>query len=148
MCREEGLDLKNFASKDGSPLNGFNLFGLVKEVGVDDAGLSDFHSKYYPYDLYRDEGLVFYNEFLGRRTLGLSSISLNPIKIFRGLRSVSKRIKSKSIDGNLTGEGIVKGGLILFDKNGEAKYAYQEETGTELPVDDIAAAAIAIKGKK
>lgn len=148
MCREEGLDLKNFASKDGSPLNGFNLFGLVKEVGVDDAGLSDFHSKYYPYDLYRDEGLVFYNEFLGRRTLGLSSISLNPIKIFRGLRSVSKRIKSKSIDGNLTGEGIVKGGVILFDKNGEAKYAYQEETGTELPVDDIAAAAIAIKGKK
>lgn len=148
MCREEGLDLKNFASKDGSPLDGFNLFGLVKEVGVDDAGLSDFHSKYYPYDLYRDEELVFYNEFLGRRTLGLSSISLNPIKIFRGLRSVSKRIKSKSIDGNLTGEGIIKGGVILFDKNGEAKYAYQEETGTELPVDDIAAAATAIKEGK
>lgn len=148
MCREEGLDLKDFASKDGSPLDGFNLFGIVKEVGVDDPGLAEFQSKYYPYDLYRDEDLVFYNEFLGRRTLGLSSMSLNPIKIFRGLRSVSQRIKKKSIDGNLTGEGIVKGGVILFDKKGEAQYAYQEETGTELPVDDIAAAAASIKEGK
>jgi len=130
---------------DGSPLDGFDLFGIVKEVGVDDAGLAESHSKYYPYDLYRDDNLVFYNDFFGKRKLGLSSLSLNPIKIFRGFRSLSKRIKGKSIDGNLIGEGLVKGGVILFDKDGKAKYAYQEETGTELPVDDIGAAAIAIK---
>jgi len=121
----------------------------VKETGVDDAGLAEFHSKYYPYDLYRDDDLIFYNNFFGQRKLGLSSLSLNPIKIFRGVRALSTRMKAKSIDGNLIGEGLVKGGVILFDKKGKAQYAYQEETGTELPVDDIGAAAIAIKeGKK
>lgn len=135
--------------KDKSPLDGFNLFGIVKETGVDDAGLAEFHSKYYPYDLYRDDDLIFYNNFFGQRKLGLSSLSLNPIKIYRGVRTLSTRMKAKSIDGNLIGEGLVKGGVILFDKRGKVKYAYQEETGTELPVDDIGAAAIAIKeGKK
>lgn len=135
--------------KDKSPLDGFNLFGIVKETGVDDAGLAEFHSKYYPYDLYRDDDLIFYNNFFGQRKFGLSSLSLNPIKIYRGVRTLSTRMKAKSIDGNLIGEGSVKGGVILFDKRGKVKYAYQEETGTELPVDDIGAAAIAIKeGKK
>lgn len=135
--------------KDKSPLDGFNLFGIVKETGVDDSGLAEFYSKYYPYDLYRDDDLIFYNNFFGQRKLGLSSLSLNPIKMYRGIRALSTRMKAKSIDGNLIGEGLVKGGVILFDKKGKAKYAYQEETGTELPVDDIGAAAIAIKeGKK
>jgi len=146
LCREEGKDLKEFASKDDSPLKGFELFGVVKETGIDDEGLAEFQSKYYPYDLYRDDDLVFYNEFLGKQKLTLTT--WNPYKMFRGMRAMGKRLKAKSIDGNLKGEGLVKGGVILFDKNGEARYAYKEETGMELPVHDIAAAALAIRDGK
>jgi len=140
------MDLQDFALKDESPLDGFNLFGVVKEVGVDDAGLSEFHSKYFPHDLYRDEGLVFYNEFLGGQKLGMRTF--NPIRLFRGFRSMQQRIKEKSIDGNLIGEGMVQGGVVLFDRDGEAKYTYREETGRELPLEDIAAAALAIREGK
>jgi len=143
FCREEGEDLKDFASKDDSPLKGFNLFGVVKETGIDDEGLAEFQSKHYPFDLYRDNDLVFYNEFLGKQKISLNT--WNPYKLVVGYRAITKRLKGKSIDGNLTGEGMIKGGVILFDKNGEVKYAYQEETGSELPLDDIAAAALAIK---
>lgn len=140
------MDLRDFAAKDKSPIDGFDLFGVVKEVGVDDEGLSEFHSKYYPYDLYRDQNLVFYNDFFGGQKLGLRT--WNPVRLFRGMRSMSKRIEGKSIDGNLIGEGFVQGGVVLFDRDGKARYAYREETGRELPFDDIAAAALAIREEK
>jgi len=133
LCREEGKDLKELLSNDDSPLMGFDLFGVVKEIGIDDKGLAEFQSKYYPYDLYRDDDLVLYNKFIGKRKK--SSSTWNPL---RGLRSKSKQKKDNSIDE-------MKGGLILFDKNGEVRYVYQENTGKQLAVDDIAAAALAIK---
>ena len=80
---------------------------------------------------------------LGSRKLAIKS--LNPIKIFKGLREVNRRLKKKNISGNLKGEGLIQGGIILFDKNGKARYAYREETGSEVPIQDIIAAAKAIK---
>lgn len=71
--------------------------------------------------------------------------SWNPVKIFRGIRAVIKRLKGKDISGNMKGEGLLQGGIILFDKNGQARYAYREETGFEVPVDDIVAAVETIK---
>mmetsp|Transcript_9213 Transcript_9213/g.12055 ORF Transcript_9213/g.12055 Transcript_9213/m.12055 type:complete len:80 (+) Transcript_9213:420-659(+) len=67
--------------------------------------------------------------------------SWNPFKIWRGLKEVGKRIKEKNISGNMKGEGLIQGGIIIFDKNGKARYAYREETGFEVPVNDIIAAA-------
>ena len=45
----------------------------------------------------------------------------------------------------MKGEGLVQGGIIIFDRNGKARYAYREETGFEVPVDDILAAVKMIK---
>ena len=78
---------------------------------------------------------VFYSA-LGSRKLSVSS--WNPLKIFRGIRSIYRRLAKKNISGNLKGEGLVQGGIIIFDKTG-ARYAYREETGAEVPVDDIIA---------
>ena len=58
--------------------------------------------------------------------------SWNPFKIFRGFREMLKRIKKKNISGNMKGEGLVQGGIIIFDANGKARYAYREETGFEV----------------
>jgi len=118
-------------------LDGFGIFGVVKEVGVDDEGLADFEANFFPYPLYRDESTTFYDA-LGRRKLSVKS--WNPIKIFKALRKVNKRLKKKNISGNMTGEGLVQGGIIIFDQNGKARYAYREETGSEVPINDIIAA--------
>ena len=40
----------------------------------------------------------------------------------------------------MKGEGLVQGGIIIFDKNGKARYAYREETGVEVPINDIISA--------
>jgi hypothetical protein len=73
---------------------------------------------------------------LGSRKLTVST--WNPFKIFRGIRNIYKRLSKKNISGNMKGEGLVQGGIVIFDKSG-ARYAYREETGMEVPIDDIIA---------
>ena len=132
------------AATPEQPLDGFGLFGVVKETGVDDGGLADFKSKYCNYDIYRDEKLEFY-EGLGNRK---GKICMSPFKCFKEIFacfSAIKRLNKKKIKGNMKGEHFLQGGVILFGKDGKPKYAYEEEPYDELPVADIAAAAMAIK---
>ena len=70
------------------------------------------------------------------------------LSLLAGMFSISKRMKQKGISGNLTGEGIKQGGVVLFDKNGQPRYAYREKTGTEIPLEDILAAVHAVKEEK
>jgi len=116
----------------------FHLWGVVKETGVDDEGLSKFYTDYFMYPLYQDEGLVLYNDFFGKRKIALTTY--NPFKLYRGYREMSKRLNEKNLDGNMTGEGMIQGGLIIFDKEGKVRYAYEEIIGDELEIDDIIAA--------
>jgi hypothetical protein len=158
LCREQGQQLSQLAASVGggddgqddetrsnssAALEGFGLFGIVKETGVDDVGLMEFQRDYFPFPLYKDEKLVFYNDFFGRRTLKLTT--WNPIRLYRGYKKMSQRLKEKNLDGNLTGEGLVQGGIIVFGKDGKAKYAYEEETGSEIPIDDILASLNAVR---
>ncbi|KAL7444370.1 hypothetical protein ACHAXH_009970 [Discostella pseudostelligera] len=110
----------DLAAREDKPLEGFGLFGVVKEVGVDD-------------------------EALGSRKLSLTT--WNPIKLWRGMREVYKRLKVKKISGNLKGEGLIQGGIIIFDKHGNARYAYREETGSEVPIHDIISAVKMVRGE-
>lgn len=91
---------------------------------------------YFNYPLYKDETQSFYKA-LGSRKLKITS--WNPIKIYRGIRDMNKRLSSKGISGNMKGEGLVQGGVIIFDNSGTARFAYREETGSEMPVEDIIA---------
>lgn len=126
-------------------MDGFGLFGVVKETGVDDEGLAIFGSEYFPHPLYRDEGLTFY-EAMGSRNLGLNSLnSWNPFEIYRGYKDMSNRLEKKGIEGNMVGEGIIQGGLIIFGKDGVARYAYEEKTGHEIPVEDVMSALDAVR---
>lgn len=144
LCREEGKAIADLAAREDKSLDGFGIFGIVKEVGVDDEGLTEFQSDFFPYPMYRDEEKTFYAA-LGLRKL--KAKSWNPYKIFKGIRGVMKRLKEKEISGNMVGEGLVQGGIIIFDKTGKARYAYREETGFEVPVDDIVAAVKMVKSE-
>jgi len=146
LCREQGQQLTDLVTDKTRPLDGFELFGLVKETGVDDQGLTEFYKDSFNFPLYKDEALVFYNEFYGMRKLKLTT--WNPLRLYRGYKDMSKRLKEKTLEGNLVGEGLVQGGIIIFGKDGKPKYAYEEETGSEIPVDDIVAALNAVKSGK
>jgi len=158
LCREHGQQLvdlalmtssssaattttkKNEKEKDEQGFDGFELFGIVKETGVDDVGLASFYKDHYPYPLYRDENLDFYNAFGSNKKITDSmswSMILNPFKIYKGMQKMKKRMSSKGLEGNMVGEGLKTGGIIIFGNDGEAKYCYPEITGSELVVDDL-----------
>lgn len=132
MCREHGQQLLHLSAQNDSPLDGFDLFGVIKETGVDDAGLEEFYSNYFPFPLYRDVNLEFYKAF-GNASF-LDGMSWNPFNWWKGFKEVSKRLKEKNIDGNMKGDGMTIGGLVIFGVDGEAKYMYKEQTG--LPIDE------------
>lgn len=125
-------------------LQGFQIFGIVKETGVDDSGLWEFHETYFPYPIYCDKSWAFYNA-LGNRKVGINSLIWNPFTLFSILCETLQRLKDKKIEGNMTGEGLVQGGIVFFGKDGRPKYAYQEQTGVDLPVKDIVATIKAMK---
>lgn len=143
MCREEGLDLsKLFTANQSSAFAGFGLMGVVKETGVDDEGLAEFYADYFTHPLYRDDSNAMYDSLGGRR---LKLTTYNPLKWISFMRGMSKRHKEKgNLEGNMKGEGIVQGGIVLFNAKGEPQFAYREETGDEIPTNEILAAAKSI----
>ena len=118
---------------------GISIFGIIKETGVDDEGLIEFSEKYFrDFPLYVDKSYAFYHA-LGDRKLGLSTL-FNPLSIFGIICDTFQRIRNKSIDGNLKGEGFVQGGIIIFGPDGKPVCMYQEQTGVDLQVTDLVVA--------
>jgi hypothetical protein len=130
------------AAHQDSPLQGIGIFGVVKETGVDNQGLAEFGTKFFPFPIYCDKSYTFY-QALGDRRMVIDL--LNPFSLFSILSDAYQRITAKGIEGNFKGEGLVQGGIILFDKYGYPKYAYQEATGTDVPVVDLLLAVEALK---
>lgn len=79
-------------------LKGFKLFGVVKEVGVDDEGLTAFYKDYFTYPLYKDDGLVLYNDFFGNRSI-LKLSTYNPFKLYSGYKKMKNRMGEKKVGG-------------------------------------------------
>jgi AhpC/TSA antioxidant enzyme len=124
----------------------FNISYLFQ----DDAGLTEFYQNYFTFPLYRDENLHFYHALGdGKITDNMSWWSLfKPWKLVREMKAMNKRLAKKKISGNLKGEGVKTGGIIIFGADGTAKYAYREVTGYELDMDDIYAAIQAVRDEK
>ena len=124
-------------------MRGFGIFGIVKETGVDDEGLIEFGRKYFGnFPIYCDKSRSFYAA-MGNRNAVLELPSL--ITLVRHAYGAFRRVGEKEIEWNTKGEGLVKGGIILFDPKGRARYAYEEETGKELPVADLVVAMEAMR---
>mmetsp|Transcript_11779 Transcript_11779/g.39819 ORF Transcript_11779/g.39819 Transcript_11779/m.39819 type:complete len:133 (-) Transcript_11779:24-422(-) len=123
------------------------MLGVVKEVApvpgaeTDDVlGVGDFQSAYFnDLPLYLDADRHFYS-MLGNRQLSLLSLlipSWNPFTSYAMFKALGKRLQDKGIEGNLKGEGLLQGGVFVLHPARGVLYSYQEETGKELPLDDI-----------
>lgn len=148
LCREHGQQLTDLAKNDtgnADLMMGFKMFGTVKEYNVDNEGLKEFQQHHFNYPLYKDDDWVLYNDFFGKRKLKFTTY--NPFKLYSGYKGMTGRMKMKKLKGNMAGEGFVQGGVIIFDKKGKARYAYEEETGKELNMDDIVAALKAVQAE-
>lgn len=137
------MTLSVLAAQRKEAFDGFGIFAIIKETGIDDEGLIEFHKSYFPYPTFCDKSYSFY-QALGDRKVSINFV-FNPLSLFSFICEAYKRITSKGIQGNFKGEGIVQGGVIIFDKEGKPRHAYEEETGEDLPVKDILAALNAVR---
>jgi AhpC/TSA antioxidant enzyme len=137
LCREHGQQLTKWFDTQ-CDANKVSMWGIIKEIGVDDVGLSEFYHQYFTFPLYRDVNLALYQAF-GNRRIGLST--WNPFKLYKGYQELTQRIAEKpGLAGNLKGEGMIQGGILILDKAGDVKYVYEEDIGNEFSLDDIQAA--------
>lgn len=140
LCREQALYLRYLFENHPDLVEGFNLIGTVKEFCGDLESMNEFHENYFPFPLYQDEKMTMYHA-LGSRRVSLSAT----LQLFNPFSDVSKRLRKSNISGNFVGEGFIQGGVIIFDKDGEPAFKYEEETGLELPIDDIVSALEAVR---
>jgi hypothetical protein len=130
----------------GDLLDGVGVVGVVKET-VDQEGLADFSARYFSFPLYCDKSRSLYRA-LGDRHVGIGSLLLNPLGLIGIVCDAWSRITSKQIEGNATGEGMVQGGIVLFDNRGAPFAALEEQTGVDLSVQDLLAAVQALRDRQ
>lgn len=118
------------------------LIGIIKEVeeqvdskiAADALGVAAFQENFFSYPIYQDAGLEFYKA-MGKRKL-LSLFSWNPLKWYGLLSKMADR--HKGIEGNLKGEGLVLGGVLVVSRENGVVYQYNEVTGDPIPAEEIA----------
>lgn len=133
LCHEQGRAISELMAE--FPDNQVAAWAVVKEINVDNEGLLTFYQKYFNFPFFRDPNLTLYSA-LGNRRVGIVK---NPFRIIQRYIEVRKRLQNKGIKGNIIGkgEGMILGGILVFDRKGNIRYAYQEEFTQEAPVDQI-----------
>ncbi len=118
LCREEGLDLTRL-QQSGKIFNS-QMVGIIKEVAPvkgaltdQELGVDEFNQRYFPYQLYRNPGLEFY-EALGKRSLLRQVFTTNPFKLYSNYQEMKQRLKGRGLKGNLVGEGLTLGGVLVI----------------------------------
>ena len=126
-----------------------NLFGIIKEVDADPEGVVEFQSKYFNLnDLYLDHDKEFYKSFGYKSLLAQPLHSWNPFTLYKDFKKLMGRMREKNIEGNLIGEGKIKGGLYVISPKDGVVYTHDELTGTEMPYAEIAAVVAKLLGKE
>lgn len=128
MCREHGRQLSNLSAE-------IAVIAVVKEIGVDDAGLKEFHKDYFnSWPIYLDEELNLYKAMGNRSIFKIRTL----FKLLTGFRKMNRRMSQKGIDGNLLGEGTIQGGILIFDAKGDLVHVQLENITQEINMIEIA----------
>jgi hypothetical protein len=120
------------------------LYGIIKEVapvsGADNdkkLGVGEFESLYFPHKLYRDSSLSFY-KYLGNRNILLDNeFSWNPLQWYSSYNQMKERLKTHGLKGNMAGEGLRLGGILVISPARGIVYTYLEKTGSPIPENEI-----------
>mmetsp|Transcript_26309 Transcript_26309/g.25148 ORF Transcript_26309/g.25148 Transcript_26309/m.25148 type:complete len:93 (+) Transcript_26309:497-775(+) len=87
-----------------------------------------------------DSEKKFYAALGNKSLLAQKLPSWNPFKIYADYQEMTKRMKDGGIEGNLVGEGLVQGGILLISQKKGVVFVHNEKTGSLLPFDEIKAA--------
>jgi AhpC/TSA antioxidant enzyme len=129
LCQEQGDALKaliaEFSQQSVAP------WAVIKETGVDDTGLLSLYQNHFPFSFYRDTNLCLYKA-LGDRRVTVTDMATK-------LLPAKRRVRHKGLTGNIIGlgEGMILGGIVIFDQHGVIQYAHAEKFGLELPLAEI-----------
>lgn len=107
------------------------VIGVVKEAGVDDESLIKFHTHYFrKLPIYKDDKWMTYKALGGRK------ITIRGL--INGFLASRKRLAEKDIETKLgSGDGWMQGGVLVFDRRGTLRYAYEEDYGSEIDTDSL-----------
>jgi thiol-disulfide isomerase/thioredoxin len=129
-CREHASQLSELAQEDKKVC----VVGAIKHIGVDDAALLEFYREYFHYPIYKDEKWDLYKA-LGDRQIKVWNLLTQLPKMIQRLKQ--KNIKNVPFGGDMS---LTQGGVLIFDRNGNLRYAYLENYGDELNLTEIKAA--------
>ena len=85
-CREHALQLSKLARMEQT-----NIFGILKEINVEDEALEIFHRKYFHFPLYKDGDWTLFKDLLGDRKLTVW-------KMLKKAPALAKRYSKKEIE--------------------------------------------------
>ncbi|KAG7371988.1 AhpC/TSA antioxidant enzyme [Nitzschia inconspicua] len=139
ICKEQGLMLQELVQS--FPENRVAAWAVVKEIDVDNDGLTALYQNFFRFPFFLDKKMKLY------KAMGKNII--NPFKFFYNIskNGARKRIADKGIEGTFIGkgEGLILGGVLIFDAKGTIRYAYQEKSAAEeLPIEEFRCALNAI----
>eukprot|EP00931_Biecheleriopsis_adriatica_P080886 TRINITY_DN54228_c0_g1_i1.p1 TRINITY_DN54228_c0_g1~~TRINITY_DN54228_c0_g1_i1.p1 ORF type:complete len:203 (+),score=38.29 TRINITY_DN54228_c0_g1_i1:209-817(+) len=150
MCRKEALEASE-KIPEMKAAGASRVVALVKE----DLGneVEEFRSKFWSGEVYLDETKSFYTALGGgtaHAPYGLASFLAMMMNPFSKGRTKASLAASKHVEGNMTGEGFISGGVYVVRQDGQKAYAFlEEDTGDHAPVEDvIEAVKAAVRGEE
>lgn len=117
------------------------VVAVVKEdIGTE---VADFREKFWSGEVLMDPQKKFYVALGGGKEnktyslMAFLAMIANPFSS-SPIKAALSDAKKKGIDGNITGEGFINGGVYVIRQDGKAAYAYPEERmGDWVPVDEV-----------
>lgn len=112
-------------------------------------GIQEFQDNYFKCGpLYHDPERAFWTA-LGNKPIftlgGFGKALLNPLKVRRELKAMGERFKAKGIEGNMRGDGLAKGGILVIAPSGDVRHVFYEDPGQGVPEAEVAAILSAAK---
>jgi hypothetical protein len=137
MCRDEAVALHEIAD-ELKQAGAQRVVCLLKENLPEQ--VEEFRSKFWPGELFLDEEQGFYKALGGGQVLKKHTTSSFLMTLMNPFSSdpVKKHIKRTKSDQNLTGEGLIHGGLYVVRKTGIAELGFvEDDLGVVCPTDKI-----------
>ncbi|KAL3903302.1 MAG: hypothetical protein SGARI_005439, partial [Bacillariaceae sp.] len=132
ICKEQGMMLQELV--ESFPEDRVAAWAVIKEINVDNEGLLELYRDYFSFPFFLDKKMKVYKALNGLKRI-------NPFKFLNHVRKGAReRIANKGIEGTFVGkgEGLILGGVLIFDAKGNIQYAYQEKSGAEeLPIEEF-----------